>query len=237
MACLIVGSITAINNYKKELQFRKLQQKQDDSYVTLWRNGEVLQASVEEVCVGDVVQLDTGAKIPAGLTLYLSLVLSVGIFSNHFHSDGILIKCNELKVDESSLTGESMPVTKNAEAKPFMQSGCTVVEGDARYLVTAVGKNSEWGKILSELDTDRPDTPLQVVTGAMHRLGATSSCILRLTDRGQASAGQAGNRRPEHRQARAFGSGHMLCGANHHLVGCHGQRGAARAGLCRTGMP
>ena len=80
MACLIVGSITAINNYKKELQFRKLQQKQDDSYVTLWRNGEVLQASVEEVCVGDVVQLDTGAKIPAGLTLYLSLVLSVGIF-------------------------------------------------------------------------------------------------------------------------------------------------------------
>ena len=43
-----------------------------------------------------------------------------------------------------------------------MLSGCSVVEGDARYLVTAVGKNSEWGKILSELDTDRPDTPLQV---------------------------------------------------------------------------
>jgi magnesium-transporting ATPase (P-type) len=44
-----------------------------------------------------------------------------------------------------------------------MLSGCSVVEGDARYLVTAVGRNSEWGKILSELDTDRPDTPLQVV--------------------------------------------------------------------------
>jgi hypothetical protein len=68
LACLIVGSITALNNYKKELQFRKLQQKQDDSHVTLWRNGEVLQAPVNEVCVGDVVQLDTGAKIPAGIS-------------------------------------------------------------------------------------------------------------------------------------------------------------------------
>ncbi len=77
--------------------------------------------------------------------------------------DGILIKCNELKVDESSLSGESVPVNKNAETKPFMLSGCSVVEGDARYLVTAVGKNSEWGKILAELDTDRPDTPLQVI--------------------------------------------------------------------------
>jgi magnesium-transporting ATPase (P-type) len=85
------------------------------------------------------------------------------LFLNHsFIADGILIKCNELKVDESSLSGESVPVSKNCETKPFMLSGCSVVEGDARYLVTAVGRNSEWGKILSELDTDRPDTPLQV---------------------------------------------------------------------------
>ncbi len=44
----------------------------------------------------------------------------------------------------------------------FILSGCAVVEGDARYMVTAVGKYSEWGKIMTELDTDRPDTPLQV---------------------------------------------------------------------------
>eukprot|EP00291_Cryptomonas_curvata_P007377 CAMPEP_0172195970 /NCGR_PEP_ID=MMETSP1050-20130122/26527_1 /TAXON_ID=233186 /ORGANISM="Cryptomonas curvata, Strain CCAP979/52" /LENGTH=714 /DNA_ID=CAMNT_0012872139 /DNA_START=41 /DNA_END=2181 /DNA_ORIENTATION=+ len=141
MACLIVGSITALNNYKKELQFRALQSKQDDSRVTVWRSGSIAQVPVNEICVGDVVQLDTGAKIPA---------------------DGVLIKCSDLKVDESSLTGEAVPVNKNCEEKPFMLSGCAVVEGDARYLVTAVGKNSEWGKIMSELDTERPDTPLQV---------------------------------------------------------------------------
>ena len=65
-------------------------------------------------------------------------------------------------MDESSLTGESVPVSKNTEEKMFMLSGCSVVEGDARYLVTAVGKNSEWGKIMTELDTERPETPLQV---------------------------------------------------------------------------
>jgi hypothetical protein len=66
MACLIVGSITALNNYKKELQFRALQSKQDDSRVTVWRCGSITQVPVNEICVGDVVQLDTGAKIPAG---------------------------------------------------------------------------------------------------------------------------------------------------------------------------
>lgn len=77
-------------------------------------------------------------------------------------TDGIVIECTDLKVDESSLTGESVPVSKNSEDKIFMLSGCAVVEGVARYLVIAVGKNSEWGKIMSELDTERPDTPLQV---------------------------------------------------------------------------
>ena len=69
LACFVVGSITAINNYKKELQFRALQNKQDDSKVTVWRCGNVTQVAVNDVCVGDVVQLDTGAKIPAGLLL------------------------------------------------------------------------------------------------------------------------------------------------------------------------
>ena len=56
-----------------------------------------------------------------------------------------------------------MPVSKNSQEKMFILSGCAVVEGDALFLVTAVGKNSEWGKIMAELDTERPDTPLQVL--------------------------------------------------------------------------
>jgi magnesium-transporting ATPase (P-type) len=141
LACLLVGTITALNNYKKELQFRALQSKQDDYLATVWRGGSPTQVSCNDIVVGDIVQLDTGAKVPA---------------------DGIVIECTDLKVDESSLTGESVPVSKNTEAKIFMLSGCAVVEGVARYLVIAVGKHSEWGKIMTELDTERPDTPLQV---------------------------------------------------------------------------
>ena len=113
--------------------------------------------------------LSSWTRAPRYRQARCTLVLgkSILLFPNHrfIVADGILIECTELKVDESSLSGESVPVNKNCETKPFMLSGCSVVEGDARYLVTAVGRNSEWGKILSELDTDRPDTPLQVVCG------------------------------------------------------------------------
>ena len=68
LACILVGTITALNNYKKELQFRALQSKQDDSLSTVWRGGSVVQVSLNDIVVGDVVQLDTGAKIPAGPT-------------------------------------------------------------------------------------------------------------------------------------------------------------------------
>ena len=52
-------------------------------------------------------------------------------------------------------------VRKN-EMNPFILSGCTVVEGDCSMLVTAVGRHSEWGKIMVELDDERDETPLQV---------------------------------------------------------------------------
>ncbi len=63
----VISAITAVNNYIKELQFCQLQSKQDDSRVTVWRSESVTQVSVVDICVGDVVQLDTGSKIPAGI--------------------------------------------------------------------------------------------------------------------------------------------------------------------------
>lgn len=62
---LVISAITAVNNYLQELQFCKLQTKQDDANITVRRAGLVTQIPIKQVCVGDVVQLDTGAKIPA----------------------------------------------------------------------------------------------------------------------------------------------------------------------------
>jgi hypothetical protein len=122
-------------------------------------------------------------------------------------------------VDESSLTGESVPVSKNAEEKMFMLSGCAVVEGDARYIVTAVGKYSEWGKIMTELDTDRPDTPLQVCPIWCVSIPETDSHHF-LSDQTRRSCGDCGQIRPG-------GFGRLLLGADHHLARRNGPEGQA----------
>jgi len=139
-ACLLIGVITASNESSKEKQFRVLQDKQQDSAVTVRRNGIEVRIQSVDVMVGDVVLLDLGSKVPA---------------------DGLLVHGNDLKVDESSLTGEADSVSKTIEHDPFVLSGCTVVEGDCSMLVTAVGEDSVWGKIMVELDDERDETPLQ----------------------------------------------------------------------------
>eukprot|EP00960_Hanusia_phi_P051053 760575-Hanusia_phi.AAC.4 len=139
IACMIVGNITAWNEMAKEKQFRALQAQQDDCDVTVKRNGIEVRLSAEQLMVGDLVFLEAGAKVPA---------------------DGVFVKGNDCKVDESAMTGESDEVAKN-EDRPFLLSGTTVTSGDCWYLVVAVGYRSEWGKILSELSTERDETPLQ----------------------------------------------------------------------------
>ncbi len=74
IACLINGFITALNNYKKNIRFHALESKtcthwRQDKLVTVRRTGSITQVPVNEICVGDVVQLDTGEKIPAGSLL------------------------------------------------------------------------------------------------------------------------------------------------------------------------
>lgn len=58
------------------------------------------------------------------------------------------------------MTGEPDAQKKNEKA-PWMISGCQVVEGSGRMIVTGVGVHSEWGRTLSKLNTESEDTPLQ----------------------------------------------------------------------------
>lgn len=58
--------MAAYNNYTKELQFRSLQATSDDYLVKTWRKGAVKEVKASDLCVGDIVQLDTGSQIPAG---------------------------------------------------------------------------------------------------------------------------------------------------------------------------
>ncbi|NP_001399985.1 plasma membrane calcium-transporting ATPase 1 isoform 5 [Homo sapiens] len=66
-------------------------------------------------------------------------------------ADGILIQGNDLKIDESSLTGESDHVKKSLDKDPLLLSGTHVMEGSGRMVVTAVGVNSQTGIIFTLL--------------------------------------------------------------------------------------
>jgi Ca2+-transporting ATPase len=112
--------------------------------------------SVYDVMVGDVLYLEPGDAIPA---------------------DGIFISGHGVKCDESSATGESDQMKKTAglevwqklidgtatrKLDPFIISGSKVLEGVGTFLVTSVGENSSYGKILVSLQVESENTPLQV---------------------------------------------------------------------------
>ncbi|XP_042884673.1 plasma membrane calcium-transporting ATPase 2-like isoform X1 [Penaeus japonicus] len=130
-AVIVVVFVTAFNDYSKERQFRGLQKKIENSNLfSVVRARSVVQIPVSDIVVGDVCQIKYGDMLPA---------------------DGLLIQGSDLKVDESSLTGESDHVTKTPVTDPMLFSGTTVMEGSGRMVVTAVGVNSQAGIIMTLL--------------------------------------------------------------------------------------
>ncbi|XP_050411569.1 plasma membrane calcium-transporting ATPase 2 isoform X1 [Patella vulgata] len=131
VAVAVVVLVTAFNDWSKEKQFRGLQNKIEceHKFLTI-RGGEVLQISVGDLVVGDICQVKYGDLLPA---------------------DGVVIQSNDLKVDESSLTGESDHVKKGEATDPLLLSGTHVMEGSGKMLVTAVGPNSQTGIIFALL--------------------------------------------------------------------------------------
>ncbi|XP_043683387.1 plasma membrane calcium-transporting ATPase 2 isoform X3 [Vespula pensylvanica] len=131
ISVIVVVLVTAFNDYSKERQFRGLQSRIEGEHkFSVIRQGEVKQISVSDIVVGDICQIKYGDLLPA---------------------DGILIQSNDLKVDESSLTGESDHVKKGEAFDPMVLSGTHVMEGSGKMLVTAVGVNSQAGIIFTLL--------------------------------------------------------------------------------------
>lgn len=125
----IIVFVSAFNDYSKERQFRGLQSRlEKEQKINVLRDRTISEISITSLVVGDVCIVKYGDVIPA---------------------DGIIFECNELKIDESSLTGESDLVTKGMITDPMLFSGTHVMEGGGRMLVTAVGINSQAGLIYS----------------------------------------------------------------------------------------
>lgn len=131
VSVFVVVIVTAFNDYSKEKQFRGLQSRIEGEHkFSVIRGGDAVQINIGEIVVGDICQIKYGDLLPA---------------------DGILIQSNDLKIDESSLTGESDHVKKSEVTDPMVLSGTHVMEGSGKMVVTAVGVNSQAGIIFTLL--------------------------------------------------------------------------------------
>lgn len=116
------------------------------------RNGKLDLIPSSDIVPGDIVKLEAGDLIPADCRIF---------------------ECASLKVDESPLTGESLPVEKtNDEFLPentplserfnMLYSGCSISNGRCSAIVTSTGMNTEIGRIAKLLDNEESEqTPLQ----------------------------------------------------------------------------
>ncbi|KAK0402875.1 hypothetical protein QR680_016589 [Steinernema hermaphroditum] len=149
----IVVLVTALNNYTKERQFRGLQAKIETEHkFAVIRDGQQIQIVVSELVVGDIAQIKYGDLLPC---------------------DGVLIQSNDLRIDESSLTGESDLIRKSPDHDPMLLSGTHVMEGSGKMLVTAVGVNSQTGIIMTLLGDVK--TPVDEERKAVKRKGDIQS--------------------------------------------------------------
>ena len=145
--------ITVVMEGRSARAFEALNRINEDTKVKVIRDGELQLIPQREVVVGDILSVETGDKLPA---------------------DGRLLFSVELHADESSLTGESVPVGKDAEARfecdgiplaerrNMLYSGTFITGGHGRMIVSAVGDQTEFGRIAGALaSVEKSDTPLQ----------------------------------------------------------------------------
>ncbi|KAH8598832.1 putative calcium-transporting ATPase 2 [Bisporella sp. PMI_857] len=176
VAIVVVVIVGSLNDYQKERQFVKLNQKKEDRNINVIRSGKTMEISVFDILVGDVVKLEPGDMIPV---------------------DGIFIEGHNVKCDESQTTGESDLIKKRPadevyraienhedlkKLDPFILSGAQVTEGVGSFLCTSTGVNSSYGKTLMSLREDPDVTPLQsklnTLAEYIAKLGGAAGLIL-----------------------------------------------------------
>ena len=163
--------IGVIQEQKAEKAIEALQ-KMSAPTACVMRSGKIKRIPAALVTVGDIIRLESGDMVPA---------------------DCRLITSNGLRIQESALTGESVPCTKDADAilakdcaqadrKNMIYSSTTVMAGNCTAIVTETGMNTKVGKIADLLDDeDAPLTPLQqrlAKVGKALGIGAVAICAV-----------------------------------------------------------
>ncbi len=155
IAVILATFVSTFSEYNNENAFQKLQEEASKIKCKTFRNGSLVEISIDDIVSGDIIALQTGDKIPA---------------------DGILIS-GSIKVDQSTLNGESKEASKKPMPEDYIEQsaamdflneykvfrGTVVCSGNAVMLVNVVGDKTVYGTIAGELQgDDERDSPLKV---------------------------------------------------------------------------
>lgn len=145
----ITASIYYVQIISTERILRALQ-KRNEQDVTTYRNSKPTKIDAEELVPGDIIELAEGEKVPA---------------------DCRVIHASALRTDESLLTGESAPVTKNSHAlsEPkevyeqtnMLFQGSYIVAGETMAVVVATGNETEFGQLAALSSRGDTESPVQ----------------------------------------------------------------------------
>ncbi len=153
---VILNSVLGVVQENKAEEAIEALKKMTAATSKVRRSGVTITIKSEDLVPGDIVLLEAGDAVPA---------------------DGRIIDSASLKIEESALTGESVPVTKDIQAleikdgekdislgdrKNMVYMGSTVVYGRGAVVITATGMNTEMGKIANAISETKEElTPLQ----------------------------------------------------------------------------
>lgn len=138
-----------IQRFSTERVLRSLRQQHTDP-VSVLRDGRALTLDPANLVPGDIINLSEGERIPA---------------------DARVLEAHGLRVDESLLTGESVPISKTVvalegehpiyEQTPMLFQGAFVVAGQARAIVTTTGNQTEFGRLAALATPEGAVSPVQ----------------------------------------------------------------------------
>jgi P-type Ca2+ transporter type 2C len=146
----LAGLLGFVQEYRAEESIKLLKSLTSPEALVL-RDGKEVKVSSSQLVPGDILILQAGDRIPA---------------------DARLLEALSLKIDESSLTGESIPVEKNTiifppetpepDRKNMAYTGTAVAYGRGKAVITATGMKTAFGKLAGLLgEIERERTPLQ----------------------------------------------------------------------------
>ncbi len=154
LSVVLLNAILGVVQESKAEQAIAALQEMTASTCKVIRDGKQMTVHSSDVCVGDIIVLEAGDSVPA---------------------DCRIIECASMKVEEAALTGESVPSEKTVDViqsasgevplgdrKNMVYMGSTVVYGRGKAVVTAIGMDTEMGKIADVLaKAEEEQTPLQ----------------------------------------------------------------------------